>query len=269
MLDTLKIYEKLKQALEPDAAETIAEVISEAFTHLQESSAEKWFQRLDGEIASIRQILQTIVEQQASAQAASEARFARIETALAELTEAQKRSAEELTRYREASEARFARIEATLAEVAEAQRRNELEIRRLTEEMRETRKQLGGLTATVGYSLENRAYQALPALLARDYGLVVEEQLKRRFIQDKQGQYIEVNIFGQARRNGQTVTIVGESKSQLSKNEVDNFIRRKLSRLQGVYPDLFPVLVTHMITSWDVEEYARNRGIAVYYSYDF
>lgn len=237
MLNTLKIYEKLKQALEPDAAETIAEVISEAFTHLQESSAEKWFQKLDSQIASIHQTLQAIAEQQASAQTASEARFAR--------------------------------IEATLAEVAEAQRRNELEIRRLTEEMRETRKQLGGLATTVGYSLENRAYQALPALLARDYGLMIEERLKRRFIQDKQGQYIEVNIFGQARRNGQTVTIIGESKSQLSKNEVDNFIRRKLSRLQGVYPDLFPVLVTHMITSWDVEEYARNRGIAVYYSYDF
>jgi len=32
---------------------------------------------------------------------------------------------------------------------------------------------------------------------------------------------------------------------------------------------VFPVLVTYMASSSDVQEYAKTQGIAVYYSYDF
>lgn len=268
MLDTLKIYEKLKQALEPTAAETIAEVIGEAVAQLQESVAEKWFQRLDSEITAVRQAQHAFEELLIRSHEQFDQRLARIETALAELTESQKRSVEEFARYREASEARFARIETALAELTEAQKRSEEEIRLLTEEMRDVRRQMGGIATSVGYGLEDKAYLALPALLRRDYGIEVEERLKRQFVLDREGQYIEVNIFGKAKRNGTPLTIVGESKAQLSKNDVDHFVRRKLSRLKEVYPQLFPVLVTFMITDWDVEEYARAQGIALYYSYD-
>ncbi|MCS6831226.1 MAG: chordopoxvirus fusion protein, partial [bacterium] len=61
----------------------------------------------------------------------------------------------------------------------------------------------------------------------------------------------------------------GESKVQLSANDIDRFLRRKLKRLQGAYPNLFPVIVTHMITSPDVSDYAQRKGVAVYFSYDF
>ncbi|GIV18097.1 MAG: hypothetical protein KatS3mg022_3532 [Armatimonadota bacterium] len=97
----------------------------------------------------------------------------------------------------------------------------------------------------------------------------IEGDFKRQFVADSVGEYIEVNIFGQARCNGDVITIVGESKAQLSKNDVDAFVRRKLQRLQGVYPNPFPILVTHMISERDVEECARQQGIAVYYSYQF
>ena len=62
---------------------------------------------------------------------------------------------------------------------------------------------------------------------------------------------------------------MGETKSQLSKNDVDSFVRRKMNRLEGVFEEMFPVLVTHMTSSYDVEEYAKEKGIALYYSYDF
>lgn len=39
--------------------------------------------------------------------------------------------------------------------------------------------------------------------------------------------------------------------------------------LQAVYPEIFPVLVTHMISQPDVEDYAREWGVALDYSYDF
>jgi hypothetical protein len=156
-----------------------------------------------------------------------------------------------------------------MQQLIEVQQQTQEDIRRLTQGLDDLRKQVGGLSITIGYTIENEAYRALPRLLARDFGIEVESDLRRQFVADDTGEYIEVNIFGQARRNGEVITIVGESKAQLSKNDIDAFVRRKLQRLQGVYPHPFPVLVTHMISERDVEEYARQQGIAVYYSYQF
>ena len=41
-------------------------------------------------------------------------------------------------------------------------------------------------------------------------------------------------------------TIIGESRSQLSKNDVNDFIRKKLSRFEGLFKEIFPVVVTDM-----------------------
>jgi len=134
----------------------------------------------------------------------------------------------------------------------------------------ETRKQLGGLTHTVGYTLENESYRALPHLLERDYRVKLKERLRRDYLTDAEGCDIEVNIIGRGQVDGKEVVVIGECKSQLSKNDIDNFIRRKLERIKGVIDaDLFPVLVTHMISQRDVAEYAKQKRLPIYYSYDF
>ncbi len=143
------------------------------------------------------------------------------------------------------------------------------EMGRMKEEMREIRKQVGGLSITVGYTLENQAFKGLPELLKRDYGLEVVEPLRRTFVRDEKGRELEVNIYGTARRNGEKLVILGEAKAQLSKNDVDRFLRRKVKPLERVFPERFLVLVTHMVTSSEVEEYARKKGVALYYSYQF
>jgi hypothetical protein len=125
------------------------------------------------------------------------------------------------------------------------------------------------LCAVARYQLENLAYKALPDLLARDYGLHVEGRLKRDYVIDNRGRAQEINILGKARRNGDEVTIVGESKAQLSKNDIDRFLRRRLELLIGVVDNPFPVLVTHMASEPDVEAYAQAQNVALYYSYDF
>jgi len=79
------------------------------------------------------------------------------------------------------------RTEQRLEELAEAQKRTEKALQKLSEEHLETRRQLGGLAMTVGYTLENEAYKALPALLERDYGLVVEGRLKRAHLPQGRG----------------------------------------------------------------------------------
>ena len=163
----------------------------------------------------------------------------------------------------------FDGLKAIVKELAEAQTRTEEALQKLTQEQGEARKQLGGISMTIGYTLENEAFKALPGLLQRDFGIIVRGKPKRKYGTDNKWKSIEVDIIGEATKEGKEIVIVGETKSQLSKNDVDSFVRRKLNRLEGVFEEMFPVLVTHMTSSSDVEEYAKEKGIALYYSYDF
>ena len=182
-----------------------------------------------------------------------------------EIAEVQKRTEQRMEELTEAQKCTEQRVE----ELTEAQKRTEQELHQLVHEHKETRRQVGGLAMTVGYGLEDKAYPALPNLLHRDFGIVVRERLVRRFVKDKKGNDIEVNIFGKAVMNDKDIMIIGESKSQLSENDIRNFLRKKVKHLENVFDNLFPVLVTYMITGTDVENFAKDQGIALYYSYDF
>jgi len=223
--------------------------------------------------------LEAAVEVLTESQRKSEERLSRLEAAVEALTESQRKSEERLSRLEAAvevltesqrkSEERLSRLETVVEGLAEAQRRTEQELQRLIQEHSKTREQVGGLSITIGYILENEAYKALPRLLKEDYGLTVRGKLRRRYVTDNRGRPIELNIIGEAFRDGERVMVVGESKSQLSRRGVDEFIKKKLRKIEGVYKEIFPVLVTHMVSGPEVEDYARGKGIALYYSYDF
>lgn len=126
-------------------------------------------------------------------------------------------------------------------ELAESQRRTEEHLAALAQAMlqmrqefkaamEEIRRQLGGLSQTVGYTLENKAMKRLPDLL-QEMGIRVEGRLKRGCVRDSDGRFIEVNLFGTGYRDGEQVTLVGESKAQLSRNDVDRFLRRTAESL--------------------------------------
>ncbi|MCP4108489.1 MAG: chordopoxvirus fusion protein [Desulfobacteraceae bacterium] len=219
----------------------------------EESVTKQEFRELSELVGQLGQATRELAE----AQKKSEQRLDRIEQIVGELAEAQKKS-----------EQRLDRIEQIVGELAEAQKRTEQELRELAYEHKQTRKQLGGLAMTVGYGLENKIYPVLPDLLKRDFGLVVQERLVRRFVKDRKGNDIEVNIFGKASRNGEDVVIIGEAKSQLSEKDIQRFLRKKVKPFEGMFAHPFLVLVTHMITSPDVEKIAKNHDIALYYSYD-
>ncbi len=119
------------------------------------------------------------------------------------------------------------------------------------------------------YSLCDQGYKALPQLLAKDYKIKVTSRLKRRFVIDNAGKHVKVNIIGEAIKARQRVTIVGDCKLRLSKADIYKFLRRKINRLNPTYKNIFPILVTHMITEPDTDEYAKKKGVALYYSYDF
>jgi len=240
MIDTLKIYEQLQESMEASAAHKIAEVIGMVYQDLQNTVTKK-------EFGELKDVVQDLAEAQK-----------RTEQRVDELAEAQKRT------------------EQRLEQLARAQEKTEIELRNLVKEHRklyrsheDTQAMLAGLSDNWGYTLENEAYKALPKLLKRDFSIVTKGRLKREYVEDKTGQFIELNIVGQGRQNGKELFIAGECKSKLSQRKVDEFIKKKLKRIERKSINVFPVLVTHMISNHGVEEYVRKQGIALYYSYDF
>jgi hypothetical protein len=67
--------------------------------------------------------------------------------------------------------------------------------------------------------------KSLPALVKQDFGLELGGRLKRDFIEISRNNYIEVNIFGEGRKNGKEYVIVGKTKSQLKKKTLMNFLK--------------------------------------------
>ena len=123
------------------------------------------------------------------------------------------------------------RTEQRIGELAQAQARTEAALQKLTLEHGETRRQLGGISMTIGYTLENEAFKALPVLLQRDFGMSLRGRLKRQYVTDKDGKSIEVNIIGKATKEEREVVIVGEAESQLSKNDGTSSGRNNCSSL--------------------------------------
>jgi len=313
VIDTLSLYEKLKQNMDPAAAEQLAQALAASLVQIEQSVQQATEDRLSRieqalatlvsvtqehsqEIAELRQVskentsaiaeLRQMVQENTSAIA----ELRQTVSGLVEVTQRHSQEIAELRQMVQENTSAIAELRQTVSGLVEVTQRHSQEIaelrqavrelvettkkhaqvlRRLELDQQDIRKQLGGLAMAVGYSLENEAYLALPHLLKRDYGIEVLGRLKRDYLVNKEGRHLEVNIVGQGVRDGETLTIVGESKVQLSANEIDRFLRCKVRQLEGVYPNLFPIIVTHMITSPEVVEHARQRGVAVYFSYDF
>ncbi|MGQ9858766.1 MAG: chordopoxvirus fusion protein [Thermodesulfobacteriota bacterium] len=241
MLISVNLVKKLEQ-IEPALREVLIAVLEEIERQREETVTKSEFNEL-----------KEIVRELAQAQKRTEEGLDSLARRVDELVEAQKRT------------------EKRVEELAQAQKRTEEALLGLIKEHAKTREQLGGLSNTVGYILENEAMRALPKLLLEEFGLVVKGRLVRKFVEDDKGHPVEVNIIGEADRDGERFLVLGESKSQLSKNGVREFLDKKLKRIPkppGL--EFFPILVTHMITSADVVEYALSKGIKrVYYSYEF
>lgn len=115
----------------------------------------------------------------------------------------------------------------------------------LSKEFREMKEEFDKLydemSAMFVYELEDKACKSLPALLERDYGVKVVDKLVQEFIFDpKSRNYIEVNIFGKGIKDGESIVIFGEAKSRLSKNKVNEFLRKKVERILKIYDKVFP-----------------------------
>jgi hypothetical protein len=121
------------------------------------------------------------------------------------------------------------------------------------------------------YTLKNQSYKSLPSLLKRDLGIEIEDRLIRRYLPTgEKGHYLQVNIYGWGKRNGKKTLILGEAKTSISRREISRFQKlvKKAAQLENAsLHDICQVIVVHDVTP-AVEEYAKAKGIHLYWSYD-
>ncbi len=174
---------------------------------------------------------------------------------------------EELAEAQKKTEARLDSLTAKVEELAEAQKRTEEELGKLIRAHKKTREMVGGLSHAVGYRLEDEAIWALPMLLKQDFGLEVKGRLSRGFIELSPKKFMEVNIWGEAEKDGKHYQILGEAKTQLKKRDIDKFLK-DVDRIRDFLGrDIFPVLITYH-TSPQVLNAAKEKGVNVYFSFE-
>jgi predicted nuclease with TOPRIM domain len=231
MIDTLQIYDELKQTMDAAAAKKIAEIIGMVYAELRNSVTKVEFNEL-----------KDVVRDLAEAQKRTEQR-------VEELAEAQKRTEQQVEELAEAQK-----------ELAEAQKRTENAVERLA-------RQVGGLSETVGGDIEDIAYIVLHDVLQRAFGWQVG--VLERTWQTWNGQPEEVNVFGQATdpaRPDTTIWIVGEAKHNLTGKEVERFIAQLGRARQHLRDEIFPVCFCYRARP-EVQQMVRDAGIRLVFSY--
>ena len=238
------------------------------------------------ELAAAQQRTEAAVASLTAAQERAYQEFSEFRTVanqrFAELTAAQERAYQEYCEFRKATDLRFAALTAaleetqrSLKELTESHRQTQQELRQLTKQVqalvrdhRQTREMLANLSDTVGYGLEDRAISRLPKVLQRHFGLEVQGALERKWVEYPDGGADELNIFGTAVQNGQTVTVVGEAKARLGLEHLTQ-LEKRLQRLEKygfVGANRFVFVVSYTVDP-KVARAAANKNIVVIPSY--
>ncbi len=236
-------------------ATVLAEAIHDSYADLVKTSDFNELKEIVRELAKAQGRTEVRMDELAQAQGRTEVR-------MEELAQAQTRTE---VRMEELAQAQT-RTEVRMEELAKAQSRTEVEIKNLALE-------LGGLSRSVSYSLENEAYRLLPAYLASNHDIVLEEKLVRTELGGE-----EVNIFALGRRNNTSIVLVGETKLQLDKRRGNrdalaqalDQLERKVKAVQPFHPDreVVRLLVTHYARP-AIKEEAQKRNVIIAQSFEW
>jgi vacuolar-type H+-ATPase subunit I/STV1 len=216
------------------------------------------------ELTENQKKLEEKFQQLVDTQRQTEERLNKLTERVDQLAEAQRQTEERLNKLTE----RVEQLTISLKELTENQKKLEERLIKVEEGLKLTRKEVGGLAHTVGYSLEDRAYKSLPKLLKKDFDIDIEGKLIRTYLELGKEKFIEVNIFGKGKQKDKQVVIIGEGKSQLKKTDVDKFLKM-IEMIKGSFAEkIIPIMITYQ-TLPQVDRYAEEKGVKIYYSYDF
>ena len=152
----------------------------------------------------------------------------------------------------------FDELRGIVRELAQAQTRTEKALTNLAQ-------QVGRMTDTLGYGLEDLGHWVLPAYFERTYGITGVERCTRKFIKVNRRE-VEVNLYAEGKRNGEAIVLLGESKNRIGQTEVKNFVAR-LRELESAFDKpAFRFLFGYWAHP-TAERLARENGIEVISSY--
>ena len=146
----------------------------------------------------------------------------------------------------------------TVKELAEAQKRTEETVRLLVVDMSDVKKQLGGLSMAVGYGIEDKYIPIMENFALNRYGADIDI-VERKHIIYPDGKYDEINLYLEGNIKGKKIYIIGESKAQPGKKDLDRF-NLMLGRLKDYFKvkdDGIKGFMIGYIFAPEVENYAR------------
>ncbi|HUZ17138.1 MAG TPA: hypothetical protein VMV68_02050 [Spirochaetia bacterium] len=228
VINPLKLYEELSTALDDKAARLVASAIGQVYEELANSVTKDDFREL-----------RAAVQELTAAQTRTEARLAELVGRVDELAAAQTRT------------------ETRLAELAAAQLHSERAIDRLTKGLDDLRKQVGGLSAAVGYGLENSIFPFVRSFARKEYGIEVGV-VERRNIEYSDGRFDEVNVYAEGLLDGHPVLVIGEAKAQPGKSDLSRFTELATRVERETAKKVYPFLVGHSISP-ALASYAREK----------
>ncbi len=158
-------------------------------------------------------------------------------------------------------------------ELVQAQRDTDVRLGRTGQCVSNLAQEMGGLSRSVSYSLENEAYRLLPAFLETEYDIVLEKRMVRTVIDDE-----EIDLFALGQRDGVPIVLVGETKLQLDRRrggrdaavQVLEQLARKAKAVQPLYPEreVVRLLVTHFARP-AVHAEAQKQGVIIAQSFEW
>ena len=291
-MDKKNIYEKLKEVLEEKAALGVAEAIVQAvesserriskeeFDFIKETMRKilKLHEENGNKISELLKVQKDTAKSLDSFKKLTEENFNKVWKSINELTEAHKKSEERLTRLervveelaeaQKKAEERLTRLEKTVEKLVEAQKKTEESINRLTLTVEDLKTQVGGHSHTIGHILEDKAIAKLPKILKKRFNFEIDVPLKRGYLENDKGLKEEVNIFGFAKKNGIRFLLLGEGKTRFSKKDLNDF-QEKIKRFEKKYENIFPFIVTYILSSAELEEEIKEKGIQCFLSFEF
>ena len=181
-----------------------------ATAHLSlERRVEELAKRVE-ELAAAQLRLEKRMEELAAAHASLERRVEE----LAKRVDALAVAHESLTKRMEELAAAHASLEKRVEELA-------VSVLKLTDAVQNLAREVGRLSETVGFGLEDVARVVVPGWLHRHEGIEVEDLVRRFFTVE--GEEVEINLYGEGLREGRRVYILGEAKSRIYGDDVWRF----------------------------------------------
>jgi len=149
-------------------------------------------------------------------------------------------------------------LRGAVKDLAQAQARTEKAVANLAH-------QVGRMSDTIGYWLEDLGQWVLPAYFERTYGITGVKRCIRKFIEVDEKE-VEINLYAEGKRNGEAVVLLGESKNRIRQTEVKKF----MAHLKVLEKVLKKPAFRFLFGFWahpNAERLARENNIEVISSY--